>query len=263
MQRNENYEFQIDNFIHQQKKEFPMQLTGSLAKARKYVESHTKLMEDTSSRKKIKPGPCLTISRQCGIDTVKIGNALVQKFNKLKIDDLGDWAVFDKNLIDKVLNDHDLPERLNKFMTEEKMSTMNSMLNELLKVHPPILKLLHKTSSTIFKLAEMGNVIIVGRGGNLVTAGLKNTFHIRLVAPLNRRIEEVQRIFDISKKDAEKMIAHEDKARAEYFQNHFHKDIDDPLLYHAVINIGLYDFDMLINTISEMVTIRFPKFFKV
>ena len=239
-----------------------MQLSGSLSKARKYVESHAKLREDTSTRKKIKPGPCLTISRQCGINTDKIGNLLVKYFNKRKKEEMGDWAIFDKNLIDKVLNDNDLPERLNKFMTEEKISTMNSMLGELLKVHPPILKLLHKTSSTIFKLAELGNVIIVGRGGNLVTAGLKNTFHIRLVAPQNRRIDEVQKILDISKKDAEKMINHEDKIREEYFQKHFHKDINDPLLYHVVLNVDNFEIDTLIKIIAEMVILKFPMFFK-
>ena len=46
-----------------------------------------------------------------------------------------------------------------------------------------MLVLVHKTAKTILQLAEMGNVIIIGRGANVVTAHMNNIFHVRLVAP--------------------------------------------------------------------------------
>ena len=205
-----------------------MNTISPIIKARKYVESHTQLQDRDAKKKFIKTGPCLTISRLHGIDSEIISDELVNYFNFYRKKDTGEWAAFDKNLIKRVLKDHDLPSRLDKFITEERMSTMNEMLNELFKVHPPIMELLHKTSSTILKLAEMGNVIIVGRAANIITANQKKAFHIRLVAPLKTRIHNLKAWKNISKKEAERIIKHEDNARRDYVNRHFHKDIDSP-----------------------------------
>ncbi len=239
-----------------------MKLNGSLAKARKYIESHSKLRDEFAEKKIVKPGPCITISRQCGIDTESLCENLITSFNLIKTDDTAEWAVFDKNLIEKVIKDHDLPERLNKFLSEEKISTINSMLNELLGVHPPILKLVHKTSSTILKLAQVGNVIIVGRGANIITSHLKNTFHVRLIAPKNIRRKNIEKKLNVTRKEAEEILEREDKARKEYIETYFRKDIDDPLLYDVVINTAKLDEDMLMKILRDMIVERFPKFFK-
>ncbi len=238
-----------------------MKLNGSLAKARKYIESHSKLRNEISTRKSVKPGPCITISRQCGIDTENICEKLVAIFNQMKSENTAEWAVFDKNLIEKVIEDHDLPERINKFLTEEKISTVNAMLNELLGVHPPILKLVHKTSSTILKLAQVGNVIIVGRGANIITSHFKNTFHIRLIAPKNVRRRNIERKLNVTRKEAEEILESEDKSRREYIETYFRKDIDDPLLYDVMINTAKLDEDLLVKFLRDMIVEKFPKFF--
>jgi len=239
-----------------------MNTISPIVKARKYVESHTKLQAGTTKKKYVKNGFCLTISRQCGINSQLITEELVNYFNLFRKNDTGEWATFDKNLIQKVLKDHELPTRLDKFIAEERMSTMNEMLNELFKVHPPIMKLFHKTSSTILKLAEMGNVIIVGRAANIITNQLKNTFHIRLVAPLKVRIKNIQSSEKTTKKEAEKIIEHEDNSRRAYVRRHFHKDIDNPYNYHVIINVDKYDTKTLVETIGQIVIRKFPKYFE-
>ncbi len=235
---------------------------GSLAKARKYIESHSKLREEIQPKRPVKPGPCITISRQSGIDTEVICEKLVDIFNRIRAEDTAEWAAFDKNLIEKVIKDHDLPERINKFLSEEKISTVNAMLNELLGVHPPILKLVHKTSGTILKLAQMGNVIIVGRGANIITSHLKNTFHIRLIAPEDVRRKNLQTKLGVGKKEAKEIMEREDIARKEYIETYFRKDIDDPLIYDAVINMNKLDDEMVVRMLKDMIIDKFPKFFE-
>ncbi len=238
-----------------------MKLDGALAKARKYIDSHSKLRDESVSRKSVKPGPCITISRQCGIDTTDLCEKLVAIFNQLKSENTAEWAFFDKNLIEKVIKDHDLPERINKFLSEEKISTVNAMLNELLGVHPPILKLVHQTSSTILKLAQVGNVIIIGRGANIITSHLRNTFNIRLIAPKNIRIRNLEKQLNVSRKEAAEILEREDKARKEYIETYFRKDIDDPLLYDVVLNTAKLDVDLLVKMLRDMIVERFPKHF--
>lgn len=88
------------------------------AKAKKYVDFHSKLSDrEIIQLKKKYPGPCLTISRQCGIDVSKLCENLVKEFS---IYYQSDWAYFDKQLIQKVLLDHNLPERVQKFLQKKK-----------------------------------------------------------------------------------------------------------------------------------------------
>ena len=210
-----------------------MKVMTPIEKVRLYIEKHTELSETEKIKiRKKNPGPTITISRETGIGAETICKKLIEYFK----DDKSDWIYFDKNLITKVLEDHNLPERLNKFMTEEKISTMNSMMNELLGIHPSRLKLHHKITKTIYQLAELGNVIIVGRGANIITSELQNAYHIRLVAPLNSRVENAQKLYGFDKRKTFNFIKREDKSRKEHIKKYFHKNIDDPHLYHLTIN---------------------------
>ena len=240
-----------------------MKALTPLEKVRLYVETHTKLSEEAKLKmRKLNPGPAITISRETGIGAEVICEKLIQYFKKHSKDKSSEWVYFDKNLIKKVLEDHHLPERLNKFMTEKEISTMDSMFNELLGIHPSRLKLFHKISKTIYQLAELGNVIIVGRGGNIITANLPNAYHIRLVAPLKVRVETAQRLYGYDKKTTYNFIKKEDKARKEHIKKYYHKDIDDPLLYHLTINTNLLSFDDIAEIIGQLVIKRFPKMFE-
>jgi len=42
-------------------------------------------------------------------------------------------------------------------------------------------------AETILHLAEQGNVILIGRGANLVTRELQHVFHVRLVGSQGRQ----------------------------------------------------------------------------
>lgn len=226
------------------------------AKAKKYMEFHAELTDhEILQLKKKYPGPCLTISRQSGIDTNLLCDKLIESF---KTHYSSDWVYFDKDLIRKVMSDHNLPPQVQKFLSEEKVSAISQMLNELMGIHPPILKLVHKMVSTILNLAEVGNVILIGRGSNVITSHLKNAYHIRLVAPLNQRIQYLQKSRDIKKEWAKNILLRGDENRRDFLLRTFRKDIDDPLLYHSTINVSLFSFDELVNSIVETVKRKYP-----
>jgi len=241
-----------------------MKVLSPLEKVKLYVEKHTKLTEEAKLKmRKLNPGPTITISRETGIGAEVISEKLIEFIKKHSKEEKTEWVYFDKNLIKKVLEDHNLPARLDKFMTEKETSTMNSMFNELLGIHPSRLKLYHKISKTIYQLAELGNVIIVGRGGNIITSNLDNAYHVRLVAPLNMRVENAQKLYNFDKKTTFNFIKKEDKVRKELVKKYYHKNIDDPLLYHLTINTNLLSFDDIAEIIGQLVIKRFPKLFDI
>ena len=146
------------------------------------------------------------------------------------------WTVFDRNLVEKVLEDYHLPARLARFMPEDRVSEIDDVLQDLCGLHPPSLTLVEKTTDTILRLAELGNVILIGRGANVVTSQLKQVFHVRLVGSLEKRVEQVQKSLSLGRKAAMEFIYLEDRGRRRYLKKYFGKDIDDPLLYHVVVN---------------------------
>jgi cytidylate kinase len=161
-----------------------------------------------------------------------------------------------------VIEDHNLPEKLSEYLEEDKKTEINSMVNEILGLHPPIWILVQKTAQTILQLATMGNVIIVGRGANLITEPMKNVFHIRLVAPLEDRIKHIQDIFDLSRKESIERIKKDDVMRKNYLHQHYHKDIDDKYLYHIIINTHLLPYDEAAEMISTHIIKKFPHYFR-
>jgi hypothetical protein len=178
----------------------------------------------------------VTISRQAGTGGHLVANGLAQQMAALAPEDAASWAVFDRNLLERVLEDHHLPARLARYMPEDRISSIQDTLDELFGLHPPAWTLVEKTSDTILRLAGLGNVILLGRGGNIITSLLNHVFHVRLVGSLTARTEFVQADRKLDKKTAHALILQEDAGRRGYLKKYFHKDIDDPQYYHLVIN---------------------------
>lgn len=235
-----------------------MSENSAFVKAKQYVESHT---HQSDARREGTEGPCITISREAGSGSGLIAEKLIQLLKPLSKKPDTAWAVFDKNLIEKVLEDHHLPRQIAKFLNEEKKPFLIQTMNELLGVHPPLMKLYHKTAETILHLAYIGNCIIIGRGANIITASLKNTYHIRLVAPLEFRIKNVQEFYGNTKAEAVEFVKKEDAKRSAFIKDHFNKNTGDSLLYHSIINTGCFSIDEVAKIISESVRIKFPKFY--
>jgi len=181
----------------------------------------------------------VTISRQTGCGAMAVAQKLADYLQTRTPEEEASWTVFDKNLVERVLEDHHLPHRLAKFMPENWSSLINDTLDELFGLHPPSWILVRQTAETILRLVTLGNVIIIGRGANVVTAKLNTVFHVRLVAPLERRIQRIVDSDQLDSKAAQEFIQREDRGRELYLDKYYNKDINDPLLYHFVINTDL------------------------
>jgi len=235
-----------------------MKILGSYEKAQRYIETKTgKAVEGV----KYNTGPCITISRMAGAGSGLIAGEIVKYLTPVQKDPLLEWGVFDKNLIAKVLEDHNLPAQLKKFMDEGRPRLLTDMMNELFGIHPPILKLIHQTAETILELGTIGNVVIIGRGANMITRHLPNAFHVRLVAPVDFRIKNVQEFYENTRKEAEEFIKTEDVKREKYIKEHFHRDAGNPLEYHLVINTALFGIEAVGNMIGEAVLLKFPNYY--
>jgi cytidylate kinase len=198
----------------------------------------------------------VTISRQAGSGAHAVAEKLADYLQAHAPNPACPWAVFDRNLVEKVLEDHKLPSHLAKFMPEDRISEVADTMDELFGLHPSSWTLVHKTAETILQLAQLGNVIIIGRGANVITSNLDYVFHVRLVGSLEKRIRHVQEMRQVSAKEAAALIEKEDLGRRRFLKKYFNKDIDDPLLYHLTINTDLVSYDNAARLIGQAVLLR-------
>ncbi len=97
-------------------------------------------------------------------------------------------------------------------------------------------KLLAVTSTVIREIAESGNVVIAGRGANIILRDQPGVLHVGLVSSLTERIRRIMEREELGHEEAERFVAENDKARQAYFQRFFRVQPEAPQHYHMVLN---------------------------
>lgn len=198
------------------------------------------------------PKPFITLSRQAGARGITIGRELVSYLSAASAASEGcPWILLDKELAARVIAEHGLPERLERYLGETKISELRDLLDEALGVHPSSLTLVRQTSETILRLAQAGQVVLVGRGANHVTRRLPGGFHVRLIGSPAGRLRHLQQYYGLDAAQASALMKREDEGRAAYVKRNFNADIDDPLSYDLVLNVDRLDTSLVARLIGE------------
>lgn len=234
---------------------------GAYEKCKRYIESHSASLSEKEKKKMV--FPCVTISRQTGSGSYEVSERLIKILDEHSKESEQKWTYFNKELIQKVIEDHNLPNIVGDYLAESKYSHINDAVYELLGVKPSDWTLIQKTTETILQIGRMGKAIIVGRGGNVITSKLPNSFHVRLVAPLEKRIEHVRNVFNLSRDKALEYITKEDKSRNHYLKTYYFHNADDMNLYHIILNTGLLSYDEAAKIIAIALMNRFPECFNI
>jgi len=185
----------------------------------------------------------VTLSRQAGCGALVVAQKLAALLQSELSPDDPPWTVFDRNLMDKVLEDHNLPARLAKFLPEDRATELQDITDELFGLRPASWTMIQQTSETILKLAELGHAILIGRAANVITARLPHVVHVRLVAPLEARLQHCQESYGMTAKAAREFCQKEDEGRRRYLKKYFQADANDALLYDLTIKTGAISFD--------------------
>lgn len=86
------------------------------------------------------------------------------------------------------------------------------------------------------ELAARGNVIIVGRGGQVLLRSHPGVLNVRIVAPFDLRVQRLAGRNNISLQAAAAQVRASDRERRNYLKRFFNSDWNDPFLYDLVIN---------------------------
>ncbi|MFD1936497.1 MULTISPECIES: AAA family ATPase [Nonomuraea] len=78
--------------------------------------------------------------------------------------------------------------------------------------------------------------VFLGRAGALVLAEHPGALHVRLDAPLRRRVLQTASLADVSERAARKLVEDNDRARSAYVRHFYRADPADPQHYQLVLD---------------------------
>jgi hypothetical protein len=87
-------------------------------------------------------------------------------------------------------------------------------------------------------LAREGNVLVVGRGGQVLLRKYPCALHVQIVAPLKDRGKTIMAREELQWRAAQSQVRASDRARFDYLRRYHGADWLDPTLYHLVLNTG-------------------------
>ena len=106
--------------------------------------------------------------------------------------------------------------------------------------------------------AENGGVLL-GRNGALVLGPVVGTLHVRLIAPLDKRIERVMHKASLSASAAAEQCEIEDRLRAEMSRKLYKWDPNVDEEYDLVINTASTTYKQVAELIVEMYRSKYPE----
>lgn len=93
------------------------------------------------------------------------------------------------------------------------------------------------TTKVLKDLYQKGDVVIIGRGANIILADTPGVMHVGLMAPLEVRVQTLMQRENMERDEAQVYVDELERARVVYFQKFFKVSPNDPTLYHMMLNM--------------------------
>ena len=103
-------------------------------------------------------------------------------------------------------------------------------------------------------IADEGNCVILGRGGQFFLKDRPEAFHILLIANTAHRVQFLETRFNLTHAVAVQTIQAEDKRRTNLYRKIGCLDYDRPEHYHLTLNMSRMDMDNAAALIRSLVT---------
>ncbi len=197
-------------------------------------------------------GPVITISRLTGCDGREVAAALVAQLN-LK-SNTGKWKWIDKDIIYHAA--HELKtdtQRVETFYQGLPMSDMSEMIMAFSGSFVTDSSIKKAIREVVLSIAHEGHVVIIGRGGVSITRDMINALHVRLVAPLYWRVENVMKKKGMLLEKAEEYVVDTDEKRYKMIVDFLDKKpLNLDFLFDVTLNRNSFTIEQLSSLILSM-----------
>jgi len=200
--------------------------------------------------------PFVTISREVGVGAWTLAQQLADALNR---DEGGEkaWTCWDRELVEKVAADFRLSQHLVESLEETAHSWLTDFFESLNLADDPSeateMTVLKKVAQTVRALAQAGRVILVGRGGFLLTRKMPGGVHVRLDAPLEYRIVHMMRHLNVPREKAAQEVRELSRCRAAFFKRYWPNEVISPDLFTVTLNTAIVSQETCVKIIMDLV----------
>lgn len=180
-------------------------------------------------KRDLKTLPVITLSREPGSGGRLVAKAVA---DRLGLD------LFHQEIINAMAENADTTTRVIRTLDEKGVSMIEDWVSAAISDRhlwpDEMSQVLMRVIGTIGK---HGKAIIVGRGANFVLPP-GNRFRVRIIAPMDRRVNCVAESYGISKEEAKRRVLRTESDRRAFVRKFYHSDIADPANYDMILNTG-------------------------
>lgn len=115
---------------------------------------------------------------------------------------------------------------------------------------------IHFLRAAVYDFARRGNVVILGRGGQVLLKSIPSTLHVRIVAPFETRVRRLMEMADYSRRKAENELLLSDHDSSGYIRSYFDINWSDIDMYDLVLNTRTMSVDAAVSLIVATVAAR-------
>ncbi|MCK4898510.1 MAG: cytidylate kinase-like family protein, partial [Anaerolineales bacterium] len=84
--------------------------------------------------------------------------------------------------------------------------------------------------------SKEGNIVIIGRAGQVILKDHPNVLHVKVIAPSTLRAKRIAQAQNISLEAAQSQVEMSDKNRRNYLKRYYKVRWDNPELYDLIVN---------------------------
>jgi cytidylate kinase len=209
------------------------------------IEEHVRRWEILRKEEiEVKTLPVITLSREPGSGGKLVAKAVAER---LGLD------LFDQALINAMAENADTTTRVIRTLDERSLSMIEDWVSAAISERhlwpDEVSRVLMRVIGTI---GRHGKAIIVGRGANFVLPP-ENRFRVRIIAPLEMRVNHVAETYGVTKKEAKRRVLRTESDRRAFVRKYFHSDIGDPANYEMILNTGTLSFESAVAAICSAI----------
>ena len=197
-------------------------------------------------------GPVITISRLTGCDGRLVAEHVVEFLNLNY--GISKWKWVDKDVIYKIAAELNTDsQRVETFYKGSEQSNLSEMIMAFSGSFVTDLRVKKAIKDVVLSMCKEGYLVLVGRGGVSIAREITNALHIRLVAPLYWRVENIMKKKKIGIEAAEEFVVDTDEKRFNLIQTFLDKkSLNMDYLFDATINREFFGPDEVADLIVSM-----------
>jgi cytidylate kinase len=186
--------------------------------------------------------PVIAISREPGSGGRIVAAELGKKLG---------FDVFHQEIINEMAESAQVNSRILETLDEKGLSVLEEWITSLVdNRHLWPDQYLRHLMKVIGTIGKHGSAVIVGRGANFVLPP-EGRIRVRIIAPLDVRVENVSSNFGVSAENAKRRIIRTESERSAFTRKYFNADITDPINYDLVLNTGTLSIEAAANAIKN------------